>query len=186
MPRQAGTLQVNRIVCGDALMLISTLPDRTVNLCLTSPPYAMQRRRQYGGVAEKDYPEWMMAIMAELRPKLTKDGSVLIVIRSHVRDGVVSDYVLRTRLALQDEGWKEFQECVWVKADAPFLGSLDRLRACFEPILCFSKSSRPYINLKANGNYSDRIGFSGASRFGDNGHFPSVPTWLRHLPARNY
>jgi hypothetical protein len=60
-----------------------------------------------------------------------------------------------------------------VKRDAPFLGSHDRLRASFEPILCFSKSKVPYINLKANGNYSDRIGFTGASRFGENGHFHS-------------
>jgi hypothetical protein len=81
--------------------------------------------------------------------------------------------VLRTRLALREDGWKEFQECVWVKRDAPFLGSHDRLRASFEPILCFSKSTVPHINLTANGNYSDRIGLTGAFRFGDNGHFHS-------------
>jgi DNA modification methylase len=161
------------IICGDALTLIPTLPDRSVNLCLTSPPYAMQRRRQYGGVSEDQYPAWMCRVMAALRPKLAADGSVLVVIRSHVRDGVVSDYVLRTRLALREDGWKEFQDCVWVKRDAPFLGSHDRLRASFEPILCFSKSKVPYINLTANGNYSDRIGFTGASRFGENGHFHS-------------
>jgi site-specific DNA-methyltransferase (adenine-specific)/site-specific DNA-methyltransferase (cytosine-N4-specific) len=165
---KAGTL-----ICGDALSLIPTLANRSVNLCLTSPPYAMQRKRQYGGVAEKEYPAWMAAVMAALRPKLTNDGSVLLVIRSHVCDGVVSDYVLRTRLALRNEGWMEFQECVWLKRDAPFLGSHDRLRASFEPILCFAKSKVPYINLTANGNYSDRIGFTGAVRFGDNGHFHS-------------
>jgi ribosomal protein L11 methylase PrmA len=111
--------------------------------------------------------------MAALRPKLTAEGSVLLVIRSHVRDGVVSDYVLRTRLALRNDGWKEFQECVWVKPNAPFLGSHDRLRASFESILCFSNSTVPYINLTANGNYSDHIGFGGASRFGEYSHFHS-------------
>jgi site-specific DNA-methyltransferase (cytosine-N4-specific) len=79
MPRQAGTLRVNRIVCGDALALIPTLPDRSVALALFSPPYAMQRRRQYGGVPEKEYPAWMVAVMAALRPKLTGNGSVLLV-----------------------------------------------------------------------------------------------------------
>ena len=68
MPRHAGTFQVKRIVCGDALLLIPTLPDRSVNLCLTSPPYAMQRKRQYGGVPENDYPAWMVAIMAATAP----------------------------------------------------------------------------------------------------------------------
>jgi DNA modification methylase len=145
----------------------------------------MRRRRQYGGVFEAEYPAWMMAIMAALRSKLTHDGSVLIVIRSNVRDGVVSDYVLRTRLALREDGWKEFQECIWMKPDAPFLGSHDRLRASFESILCFSKSKMPYINLTANGNYSDRIGFTGAFRFGDNGHFHSKrPSKLKVGQAR--
>jgi len=74
---------VNRIVCGDALLLIPTLPDRSVALALFSPPYAEQRRKQYASVSEKEYPAWMVSIMAALRPKLTRDGSVLIVIRSH-------------------------------------------------------------------------------------------------------
>src|ERR1035438_3762923 len=106
-PPDAGT-----VICGDATTLISTLPDRSVDLCLTSPPYAMQRRRQYGGVPENEYPACMCQVMAALRPKVTEDGPVLLVIRSHVRDGVLSDYVLRTRLALREEGRSEFQECV--------------------------------------------------------------------------
>ena len=78
---------------------------------------------------------------------------VLLVIRSRRQEFLlVSDYVLRTRLALREDGWHEFQECVWLKPDAPFLGSHNRLRACFEPILCFSKSTKPYIDLTANGS----------------------------------
>jgi hypothetical protein len=64
----------------------------------------MKRQRQYGGLPEKEYPVWMCRMMAALRPKLTANGSVLLVIRSHVRDGVVSDYVLRTRRAFAG-GW---------------------------------------------------------------------------------
>ena len=131
MPRHAGTLQVNRIVCGDALALIPTLQDRSVNLCLTSPPYAMQRRSQYGGVTETEYPTWMCRVMASLRPKVTNDGSVLLVIRSHVRDGVVSDYVLRTRLALREDGWKEPEELIWWKPDAPPLTGVYKISADF-------------------------------------------------------
>ena len=170
MFRHAGTLKVNRIVCGDAATLIPTLPDRSVNLCLTSPPYAMQRKRQYGGIPEMDYPKWMCRVMAALRPKLTDDGSVLIVIRSHVRDGVVSDYVLRSRLALREDGWKECEELIWLKPDAPPLGSKDRPRRTWENILWFSKTPKPYIDLRANGGFSDRIGFVGSHRFRNDGN----------------
>ena len=36
--------------------------------------------------------------MEAIRPKLKEDGSILVNIRSHVKDGAVSDYVLKTRL----------------------------------------------------------------------------------------
>src|ERR1035438_3093411 len=157
------------IICGDALTLIPTLPNRSVNLVLTSPPYAEQRKRQYGGVPEKDYPAWMCRVMAALRPKLAADGSVLVVIRSHVRNGVVSDYVLRTRLALREDGWKEPEELIWWKPDAPPLGSTQRPRRTWEQILWFSKTPKPYINLKGNGKFSDRIGFVGSSRYAEDG-----------------
>jgi len=158
---------MNRIVCGDALLLIPTLPDRSVQLVLTSPPYAMERRRQYGGVPEKEYPAWMVAVMAALRPKLTGNGSVLLVIRSHVRDGVVSDYVLRTRLALSEDDWCECEELIWLKPDAPPPGSKQQPRRTWENILWFSKTPKPYIDLQAAGTLSDRIGFVGSSRYAE-------------------
>jgi DNA modification methylase len=160
---------VNRIVCGDALFLIPTLPDRSVNLCLPSPPYAEQRKRQYGGVPEKEYPASMCRVMAALRPKLTNDGSVLLVIRSHVRDGVVSDYVLRTRLALRGDGWCECEELIWLKPDAPPLGSKHRPRRTWENILWFSKTPKPFIDLRAAGTFGDRIGFVGSNHYAEDG-----------------
>jgi DNA modification methylase len=174
------------VICGDAATLISTLADRSVNLCLTSPPYAMQRRQQYGGVAEKDYPAWMCGVMAALRPKLTDDGSALIVIRAHVQDGIVSDYVLRTRLALREDGWCECEELIWLKPDAPPLGSKERPRRTWEQILWFSKTPKPFTNLKAVGGFTDRIGFVGSRRL-RNGNHPIAtqhPTKLQNGHAR--
>ena len=124
----------------------------------------MKRKRQYGGVPEKEYPAWMCRVMAALRPKLAADGSVLVVIRSHIRDGVVSDYVLRTRLALREDGWCECEELIWLKPNAPPLGSDYRPRRTWEHILWFSRSRRPFTDLRANGTFSDRIGFGGSRK----------------------
>lgn len=167
--RKCAAVEIPQLICGDALAVIPTLPDCSINLCITSPPYAMQRKRQYGGVPEKEYPAWMVSIMAALRPKLTDDGSVLIVIRSNVLNGVVSDYVLKTRLALREDGWCECEELIWLKPDAPPLGSKQRPRRTWEPILWFSKTPRPFIDLRANGCYSDRIGFEGSRSYAENG-----------------
>ena len=164
MRNRSEATAAGKVICGDALMLVPTLRNESVALALFSPPYAMQRKRQYGGVPEDEYPAWMCRVMAALRPKLTNDGSVLIVIRSHVRDGVVSDYVLRTRLALREDRWCECEELIWLKPNAPPLGSDYRPRRTWENILWFAKTPTPYINLRANGGYSDRIGFGGSHR----------------------
>jgi len=139
---------------------------------VTSPPYAEQRSRHYPGVPEAAYPEFTVGWMSALLDKLTDDGSVLIVIRPHLRDGVLSDYVLRTRLALRESGWSECEELIWLKPDAPPLGSLHRPRRTWESVLWFGKSSRPYCDLKACGKESQGLGFAGSLRFGTGGDSP--------------
>jgi site-specific DNA-methyltransferase (adenine-specific)/site-specific DNA-methyltransferase (cytosine-N4-specific) len=138
-----------------------------------SPPYTEARKQHYASVKKDDYAQWMCRVMSAIRPALRDDGVVLIIVRAHLENGMVSDHILQTRLALRDDGWIEFMESIWAKPDAPFLGSHHRLRAAFEQVLCFSKTRQPYINLTANGNYSDRIGFTGAFRFGGDGQFHS-------------
>lgn len=75
----------------------------------------MQRAYQYGGVKEKDYPQWTVDWMRLLKPKLKADASVCINIRPNIKNGEISDYVLKTRLALRADGWKECEELIWIK-----------------------------------------------------------------------
>src|SRR5208283_3857622 len=72
------------VLHGDCLDLIPTLEDGSVSLVVTSPPYAEQRSGHYEGIPEEDYPDFTVQWMDALRPKLTNDGSVLIVIRPHL------------------------------------------------------------------------------------------------------
>jgi site-specific DNA-methyltransferase (adenine-specific)/site-specific DNA-methyltransferase (cytosine-N4-specific) len=152
------------------------LEDGSVSLVVTSPPYAEQRSGHYGGISEEDYPDFTVQWMSALAPKMTPDGSVFLVIRPHVRDGVLSDYVLRTRLALQEAGWHECEELIWLKPNAPPLGSKLRPRRAWESILWFSRSAQPYADLKACGKESDKLGFRGDIRFAENG-FSKKTAW---------
>jgi DNA modification methylase len=160
------------VLHGDCLDLIPTLEDGSVSLVVTSPPYAEQRAGHYGGIPEEDYPDFTVQWMTALAPKMTPDGSVFLVIRPHVKNGVLSDYVMRTRLALREAGWKECEELIWLKPDAPPLGSLHRPRRTWESLLWFSRSTNPYADLKACGKGSDRLGFEGSFRFGLGGNGP--------------
>lgn len=130
-----------------------------VNTVITSPPYAEQRIHQYGGIPEKEYPEWTVSWMEEIKSILVDDGSVFINIRPHIKNGQISDYVLKTRLALREAGWYECEEIIWIKPDSPPLGSIKRPRRAWESVLWFSQTNKPFVDVKAGGKESNRIGF---------------------------
>jgi site-specific DNA-methyltransferase (adenine-specific) len=146
------------LVAGDCLEQIPLLPDGTVQAVITSPPYAMKRKQQYGGISEKDYPAWMVSVFNAIKPKLTEDGSIFVNIRSHVEDGTVSDYVLETRLALRKAGFFEKEELIWYKPESAALGSILRPRRTWEHILWFATCKDPYVNLRAAGKISRDVG----------------------------
>lgn len=146
------------VVCGDALELLGALPTRSIDLVVTSPPYAQQRQAQYGGIPEGAYPGWTVGWADPLLTRLKRKGSLAIVIRPHINGGQLSDYVLKTRLALRGAGWNEAEELVWIKVTSPPLGSPQRPKRAWESILWFSLASQPYCNPLANGRASRYVG----------------------------
>lgn len=173
---------MGKIFCGDCLEIIPQLPNNSVQVVITSPPYAMQRK-QYQGVTEEAYPQWTVDWMSKLEGKLKENGSVLVVIRPNIRNGEISDYVLRTRIAVRESGWKECEELIWYKPDAPPLGSTKRPRRTWEKILWFSKTGKPFIDLFACGNKNSTRtgGFEGSNRFGEGGDSPIAANQNRNL-----
>lgn len=146
---------------GDCIDVLKTLPDSSVDSVVTSPPYAMQRKSTYGGIPETDYPQWTVEWMREVWRVLKDDGSVIINISPHVKNGELSDYVLRTRLALREAGWTELAELIWHKTTAMPVGSINRPRRHWESLLWFGKHGRPYSDAKANGRAANNGNNSG-------------------------
>ena len=136
---------------GDCIEVMRTFPAESVDAIITSPPYAEQRKRTYGGIPEKDYPEWTVAWMKEAWRVLKPDGSIILNISPHVRQGVLSDYVLRTRLAVRGDGWAELGELVWHKTTAMPTGSASRPRRAWESLLWYGKHGRAWSDAKAAG-----------------------------------
>lgn len=142
---------ISTLIHGDLFDAIPSLENQSINAVVTSPPYADQRKQHYGGIPEKDYAAWTVRWMETIRPKLTDNGNVAIVIRPHVRDGGISDYVLRTRLAIREAGWNEVEELIWVKPSAPPAGHIERPRRSWESILWFSPSRKPFCDPRPEG-----------------------------------
>lgn len=147
---------------GDVVNVLSDLKNVTVDAIITSPPYADQRKKFYGSVAENLYPEWTAKWMDQAAHILNPNASCLINIRENISNGEISDYVLKTRLELR-KSWKECEELIWIKPDGPPVGNVSRPRRSWERILWFSKTTKPNSYPKANGKYSDNISFDKAS-----------------------
>jgi site-specific DNA-methyltransferase (adenine-specific) len=152
------SIQINSITQGDCRTLIPSLPDKSISLALCSPPYAEQRNGSYPGIPEDNFPRFTIDWMRKLWDKLTDNGSVMIIIDPHVKNGVVADYALRTRLALREFGWKEHMSQIWFKYDRCPLGHRTWPRHVYEQVLWFSKSPVPFCDAWANGTPSKRIG----------------------------
>ena len=149
---------------GDCADVMAGLQAESVDSIVTSPPYAMQRKTTYGGMPEADYPVWTVRWMNEARRILKPDGSVIINIRPHIKGGVISDYVLRTRLALRDDGWAELEELIWHKKGGAPLGSTKRPRRSYESLLWYGKHGKAYADPKAAGPLTVHVGLTPGSR----------------------
>ncbi len=156
-PKKPAVPVLNQVIDDDCFQGIFQLPDDSVSLVVTSPPYA-DRRPEYEGIREADFPHRMAELMTLIWPKLKEDGSVFLIIRPHQKDGQVASYLIRTILATMDAGWKWTNEMIWLKPDGWPLGAVERPRRNFEWILWFSKIKQPYMNLTACGQPSNRVG----------------------------
>ena len=137
---------------GDCVEVMRSLPSESVDAIVTSPPYAEQRKSTYGGIPEKDYPEWTVAWMNEARRLLKPDGSVIINITPHAKNGQLGDYVLRTRLALRGDRWCELDEMVWIKSRTFPSGNMTRPQRAWESLLWYSPTTKPWSDPLTCGN----------------------------------
>lgn len=146
------------VITGDCRDTMRAMDAESIDAIVTSPPYAMQRKAQYGGVPECDYPSWTVGWMSEARRVLKPSGSLILNIREHVRDGQISDYVHKTRLAVRESGWFEWDELIWHKTNPAPIGHPKRPRRSWERLLWFGKSRQGYANPKSNGVQTKNAG----------------------------
>jgi len=63
---------------GDTLDIIKHIPNNSINLVLTSPPFALTSQKEYGNKNEQDYIEWFLLFSKEFKRVLTPDGSFVL------------------------------------------------------------------------------------------------------------
>jgi len=66
------------VYLGDSLKLLQFLEDNSINLILTSPPFALTRKKEYGNETEEKYIEWFLPFAYEFKRVLAENGSFIL------------------------------------------------------------------------------------------------------------
>ena len=129
----------NRLLFGDCLKALKPIPDGSVDLIVTSPPYADSRKSTYGGIHPDNYVEWFLPIGAELFRVLKNDGSFVLNIKEKAVNGERHTYVIELILALKQQGWLWTEEYLWHKKNCAPGKWPNRFRDAWERCLHFNK-----------------------------------------------
>lgn len=146
----------NQIIIGDALEQLRRLPDQSVDMVLTSPPYFRLRDYDVAGQlgTEQHVDDWvhgLLPVTRELRRVLLLSGSFWFNLgdtySTHARQGAARKSLLlgpeRLALAMAADGWVLRNKIVWAKTNTRPTSVKDRLSASWEPIYLFAASSKP-------------------------------------------
>lgn len=127
---------------GDCLNELKKLSDNSVDLIVTSPPYADQRKSTYGGIRHDKYVEWFINISEQLYRVLKPTGTFILNIKEKVVDGERSTYVLELILAMRNQGWFWTEEFIWHKKNSYPGKWPNRFRDSWERLLQFNKCKK--------------------------------------------
>jgi len=134
---------------GDCLKELKNVANGTIDLIVTSPPYADQRKNVYGGIHADKYVEWFLPIAKELKRVLKPTGSFVLNIKERVVDGERHTYVMELIIAMKKQGWLYTEEYIWHKKNCYPGKWPNRFRDAWERCIHFTKEKKFTMNQDA-------------------------------------
>ena len=138
-------MKYNKIYRSDCKRTLSNkdlIASNSVDLIITSPPYADKRKNTYGGVHPNKYVKWFLPIADQLKRVLKNNGSFILNIKEHPQNGERDTYVLELVLELKKQGWLWIEEYCWYKKNS-FPGRWpNRFRDSWERCFHFTKQKK--------------------------------------------
>jgi site-specific DNA-methyltransferase (cytosine-N4-specific) len=105
-----------QIILGDSLQVMRVLPARSVDLVVTSPPFGLVRKKEYGNVDADCYVGWFRPFAEEVRRILKARGSFVMDIGGAWNSGVPTRHLYHFKLLValcEDFGFQLAQEFYW-------------------------------------------------------------------------
>ncbi len=131
--------QVGQIIHGDCEQVLKEFPDNSIDLIFTSPPYADQRKRTYGGIRPDEYVDWFLPKAEQFLRVLKPTGTFILNIKEKVVDGERHTYVIELILNMRKQGWLWTEEFIWHKKNSYPGKWPNRFRDAWERLLQFNK-----------------------------------------------
>jgi site-specific DNA-methyltransferase (adenine-specific) len=135
----------NHILHGDCLFMLQQHVDTaSVDLIVTSPPYAQQRKI---GVPLDRYERWLLERAAEFKRVLKPSGSFVLNLWPHTERtglfrGQESTYVMDLIIALREAGWHLLETYIWRKTNGVPTRPTNKLKNGWEPFYHLAKRTK--------------------------------------------
>ena len=130
---------INKVIQGDCLEVMKLMPDKCVDLVVTSPPY--------GDIRNYDGYTFNFNEIANELFRITKDGGVVVwVVGDQTIDGNESGESFRQALFFKKVGFNLHDTMIYDKGKVVFPDS-NRYHNCWEYMFVFSKGKPKTTNL---------------------------------------
>lgn len=176
---------INKYLCGDCLNILAEIPSNSIDLIMTSPPYADQIK-DYGDIVKKikpnDYIDWFLPRAKEFFRVLKPAGTFVLNINDKLDGRYQNIFVFKLVVALCEEiGFHLVRDYIWYNPATPpnvfSRGTMGRTKKSHEYCFWFSKTEdwtfnmdpirKPYSKSMMNiidGKVTDRGGRENNSR----------------------
>jgi DNA modification methylase len=147
-------MKTNRVIAGDVYDKLPELPDGSVNMVMTSPPY--WNLRDYGeegqlGLEEtpEEFVENLANVFDEVKRVLRPNGSLWLNLGDTYDNKNLQQIPARVALELQDRGWILRNRVTWAKPNPMPQSVKDRLNDTTEAVFHFVPQKRYWYDLDA-------------------------------------
>jgi DNA modification methylase len=151
-PGDLWLLGEHRVLCRDCRDVETwnrLLDGERVNVCMTSPPYASQRKYDetsgFKPIKPDEYVAWWEPLQAAVKANLAANGSFFVNIRAGTDDGELLLYVFDLVLAMARQwGWRLVDELCWLRPAMPGKFSC-RFKNGWEPVFHFGGNGVKFL-----------------------------------------
>lgn len=127
---------------GDCLEVLTDFEPDSIDLIITSPPYADRRSKTYGGINADEYVNWFMPRAEQFLRVLKPSGTFILNIKEKAVNGERHTYVIELILEMKRQGWLWTEEFVWHKKNSYPGKWPNRFRDAWERCLQFNKTRK--------------------------------------------